>query len=62
MKLCRGDPLSEVLPAFVKPVDLENVEVGQAVSLPDGNRGVRERSYGFRSILSKGSSTDLERN
>lgn len=53
------NPLLEVIPALVEPVDPENVNVRQAVPLADGSRGVRDGSYGFQSINSKGSSTDL---
>lgn len=49
-----------VIPALVKPVDPDNVDVGQAISLPDLNRGVRDGSYGFRLVISKGSPTDFD--
>lgn len=52
--------LSDVIPALVELVDPENVDVGQAPPLPDGNGGVGDGGYGFRSKLSKGSSADLD--
>lgn len=56
---CRN-PLFIVIPALVEPVDPEKVDVRQALSLPDGDRGVRDGNYGFQSQPSKGSSTDLD--
>lgn len=55
------NPLSDVIPALVEPVDPDSVDVGQAVSLPDGSRGVRDGNHGFWSMLSKGSSTDFDK-
>lgn len=60
IKTCCSDPLSDVIPALVEPVDPDDVDVGHTFSLPDRNRGVGDGSYGFRSVPSKGSSTDLD--
>lgn len=40
--------LSNAVSALVERVDPENVSVGHAVGLADGNGGIRDGSHGFR--------------
>lgn len=47
IKIYCSNHLSNVIPAFVEPVDPENVDVREALPLADGNRGVRDGNYSF---------------